>query len=364
MDPTLSPIWTKQIYDPCAACRNDPGDKFDHRSFAVADSDTVWTTSAGVFSRSPASGDANWSVDVVNTLRPYTISHTNETVFIIAGEPGNPSGQVEAAVDRETGNRVYKDKFPHAAVEMAPVMDGETETVCRESDTIQLLAFDASGDEFHWGTDDFAWTKEFNVQQMAAGGGHIYLSGTDEQNQQEIMALDSVSGEPAWRFSPERRPVWLRFHRGRLFATHGMNHDEKPGRLICLDAAKGTRNWKYEVDADSSYDASVEHDSVVLSDMTSGTIHVFDLTSGEHVWGTQIDERIVAPPRVTADSLFVPYRHSNNPVLPEVEHGLYRYNLESRNITGQRVFYDEIQGIAATEKHAVVLSGPSIWGFD
>ena len=359
--PTLEPTWTERVYDSCKVCRNDPGDKFDHESLAVADNDTLWTTSGAVSSRSPESGEVNWEVNVTTHTRPYSISHTDETVFIAGGQ--YPDGQPVASVDRETGEILDRDKLPESPISMTPVLDSKTETVCREGNEIGLLVYNARTGDLHWGTDDFAWTSEFNIQQIAAGAGHIYLSGVNEENKHVIMALDSRSGNPQWRFKPDRRPVWMVLYQDRLLFAHSINHNEREGKIASLSPTDGTLNWEYPLEEGGNYEISMSLGSIVLTDSGSSTIHILDSESGEHRWDTQIDERIVERPKVTNNSIFIPYEHSNNPLLPQVEHGLYRYDLNTRELTGQRVFYDQIVDIAATKEGAFVLSGPFIWGF-
>ncbi|QLH77215.1 PQQ-like beta-propeller repeat protein [Halosimplex rubrum] len=359
--PKLEPAWTKQTYNSCRFCRNDPGDKYDRESLAIADSNTLWTTSGSVFSRSPDSGEVNWEVDITTYTRPYAISHTDETVFIAGGR--YPDGQPVASVDRETGEVLDKGKLPESPINMIPVLDGETETVCREANKIELLAYNARTGDYQWGTDDFAWISDFNIQRMAAGAGHIYLSGVNEANERVIVALDSVSGNPEWRFNPDRRPIWLKFSRDNLLFVHSTNYNDRKGKVVSLNPTDGTLSWEYTLEKEPDYNISMSNNHIVFDDPVSGKIHILDSRTGEHRWGTQIDERTVERPKVTNDSVFIPYQHSNNPLLPQVEHGMYQYNLNTRKLTGQRVFYDPIVDIAATNERAFVLSGPDIWGF-
>lgn len=360
----LNPAWKKQFYDPCKFCRNDSGDKFDSYSFVVGATETAWTAIGGVASRDPASGAIDWEVDITKYTLPYAIAHTEETVFIVGGTTGSSHGQQLAAVDRETGEILDDNTLPESPIETDPVIDTETETVCREANQTDLLAYNARTGDFHWGTDDFNWTTDFSIQNTAAGGGNIYLSGVDAQDQATIVALDSRSGVPKWSQPVEARIVSLDCSGDRIYAVYGTNRDGKPGAVLCFDMSDGEGNWQYPLSRTRNYDLSIDGDSVVLTEQNSGIVRVLDAASGQERLVTQVNARITGPPGVTNNSVFVPYDHSNNPALPQVEHGLLRFDIDSEERTGRRVFYDEIAGIAATNSHVLVLSGPAIWGFN
>jgi outer membrane protein assembly factor BamB len=134
-------------------------------------------------------------------------------------------------------------------------------------------------------------------------GGRVYAgSGIgDAYKETAVFCLDAGTGNELWR-KPTDLPVWGEsvLVSGRIYVGLGngnfMESDDKPaGAVLCLDAASGDQQWRYDVPDGVHVRASVDERCVYFASRDQNC-YCLRRDDGQLVWKKDLGSPVVASP--------------------------------------------------------------------
>lgn len=169
----------------------------------------------------------------------------------------------------------------------------------------ELLAVDVGDGAVRWRREAFVTSSA-----VLSDGLLYHAAATATTGSVEALSVAADGAESAWRyrFGDDEDSTAFgtpAFDDGTVFATGTVGTDDAAtGRLVALDAASGTRQWRVTTPAPTDLSPACSDGDVFFSD-EGGTLYSVDGERGETNWTHQFDAAPDSKPTVGPDRVYV-----------------------------------------------------------
>ena len=136
-------------------------------------------------------------------------------------------------------------------------------------------------------------------------GARVMFTGLADGS---IAALRPTTGETLWRFPFSRVGIMssVVYDRGRVYAVQGETNVDtgNMGRLVCLDARRGTEIWRVD-GLTGQYSSPALHDGLIYVANNAANLFCVDAVTGEVYWDFNYGNEAKGSPVVADGKIYV-----------------------------------------------------------
>lgn len=292
-------LWSKRVHDSGAMWKNSRSTGAS--SSVASDGDRLFvafpTSDAVVITALSLAGEQLWQTTLCDYLihQGYGASPFlyGETVLVVADHKG---GGAVAALDRRTGNAVWKKERPPFPNYSSPIvfhLFGRDQLILTGCD--KVISYDPATGETLWEREGA--TTEC-VTTPVTDGQRVFTSGGYPKNHVSAIRADG-SATIDWENGEREYVPSMLVHDGHLYGVLDA------GIAVCWEAATGKERWKRRLGGNYSASPVLLGDTIFATS-EAGETHVFRATPAgfESIGVNKLGEEAWATPTICGDRIY------------------------------------------------------------